>query len=112
MVKCATLVIQHAELGICHEVPIKDPERASPSLLLSYLERLGVLPVELPDRPYMVLAEGKRLVPHETFARQGVRDRSVLTVVTRGLGAADARPAPTHFATPERRVLDFRRSSS
>jgi len=96
-----TVTIQHSELGVTHQVPVLDFERATPAQLLSYLQRQGVLPQDRPERPYLVIADSRTLATGEPFARQGLGDGAVLTVITRGMGAGeDGRMALVH--EPER----------
>ncbi len=92
-----TLTVQHAELGLCQQVPVKDLGRATPGLLLQLLERCGAIPAATAERPYLVLANGRTLALTEPFAAQGVVDGSLVTLVSRGTGAA----------TEGRRSLDY-----
>lgn len=91
-----TITVQHAELGLSQEVPVKDLSRATPGQLLQVLQRNQLIPAESAERPYMVFANGASLSRDTPLGPQGVSDGAVLTLVSRGTGAA----------TAERRALD------
>lgn len=76
---------------------MRDLSRATPGQLLTLLQRHELIPTATAERPYLVLAHGRTLSLHSSFAEQGVGDGAVLTLVSRGTAAA----------TPERRALDY-----
>jgi len=96
-VPSGTVTLQHAELGVSQQVPVRDLSRATPAQLLTHLQRHELIPPATAERPYLVVSQGRTLSMQTPFAEQGVGDGAVLTLVSRGTAAA----------TPERRTLDY-----
>jgi hypothetical protein len=84
------ITVQHAELGLCQQVPVKDFQRATPGHLMTLLIQRELIPAESAVRPYLLQCEGNPVDRAVPFAAQGIVPGSVLTVLTRGIAAAPA----------------------
>jgi hypothetical protein len=79
--------VRHPDSGAVVSVPIKDPERATLAQLQKYLQREKAIPLEDPQRPYIISSQGVILAPDLSLMAQSIRDGAELVFQREGFAA-------------------------